>query len=102
MLTRIKNNLWSGRFLKRALLATACVAAFGLTTAGTASEAEARGCRGYRGGYGAFYGGGFGPGFYQPGFRGGFGPAYYSGYRGGFGPGFYYGPRRGVTFAVGF
>ena len=93
----------SSRTLKRVALAAAFVTAFGFTTVGTASDAEARGCRGYRGGYSAFYGGGggFGPSYYNPGFYGG--PRYSAGYRGFGGPAYYYGGRRGgVSFAIGF
>lgn len=89
---------------KRGLLAAVFVAALTFASVGAASDAEARGCRGYRGGgHHSYYGGGF----YSPRYYGGprayssyygpryYGPAYYN--RGG---AFYYGGRN-VAIGVG-
>lgn len=104
------------RYARRALLACAILATAGFTL-GSASEAEARGCRpygygGYGGGYGAYYGGGgygYGYGYaprpvvvarpvvYAP-VNYGHRAAY--GYRGGYRGGFYGG--RGVSIGFGF
>ena len=97
------------RHARRALLAGAVLLAAGLTL-GSASDAEARGCRpygGFGGGYGAYYGGGYGYGY-------GYGPrpvvvsrpVVYApvnyGYRGVYGHrgGFYGG--RGISIGFGF
>ncbi|QDT67368.1 hypothetical protein MalM25_02650 [Planctomycetes bacterium MalM25] len=108
------------RYARRALLACAVLATAGFTL-GSASEAEARGCRpyggygGYGGGYGAYYGGGgYGYGYaprpvvvarpvvYAPVNYGHRAAAYgyRSGYRGGYRGGVYGG--RGISIGFGF
>ena len=88
--------------VKRGLLAAAFVTAMAFMTLGSASDAEARGCRGYRGGGGFYH-----SSFYAPPVRSYYAApraVYYGGspwgygYRGG--GGFYYGGRN-VAVGIG-